>query len=214
MLIYRSVWSLERAVFTAVVYVLTAGCAWRHLPPTFGTFPATAHRRFTIWTEAGPLRRLHGAVLDRQCRSPEVRIRQDPAPSRASTPGKIHTAAVYAGSAACLRMGQPAAKNVLRGLAEERGFLPVPRRSALTCAGAPGPIPDPAPPGPAQRGTQALRRVTPPSPCIAPSHPPGPPATRKPTPPPTRHPGEPLISSGVLRRTLAPAGSCPVSGAR
>ncbi len=36
----------ERAVFTAVVYVLTTGCAWRHLPPTFGTSPATAHRRF------------------------------------------------------------------------------------------------------------------------------------------------------------------------
>ncbi|WP_202950073.1 transposase, partial [Streptomyces acidiscabies] len=33
----------ERAVFTAVVYVLTSGCAWRHLPPTFGTSPATAH---------------------------------------------------------------------------------------------------------------------------------------------------------------------------
>ncbi|MEU5314059.1 transposase [Streptomyces sp. NPDC021562] len=43
----------ERAVFTAVVYVLTTGCAWRQLPPTFGTFPATAHRRFTIWTAVG-----------------------------------------------------------------------------------------------------------------------------------------------------------------
>ncbi|MEU0952569.1 transposase [Streptomyces niveus] len=32
----------ERAVFTAMVYVLTSGCAWRHLPPTFGTSPATA----------------------------------------------------------------------------------------------------------------------------------------------------------------------------
>ncbi|WP_199850412.1 transposase [Streptomyces sp. CMB-StM0423] len=37
----------ERAVFTAVVYVLTSGCAWRHLPETFGVSPATAHRRFT-----------------------------------------------------------------------------------------------------------------------------------------------------------------------
>jgi transposase len=37
----------ERAVFTAVVYVLTSGCAWRHLPPMFGTSSATAHRRFT-----------------------------------------------------------------------------------------------------------------------------------------------------------------------
>lgn len=32
----------ERAVFTAVVYVPTTGCAWRHLPPTFGTSFATA----------------------------------------------------------------------------------------------------------------------------------------------------------------------------
>ncbi|MFI0710507.1 IS5 family transposase [Streptomyces inhibens] len=54
----------ERAVFTAVVYVLTSGCAWRHLPPTFGVSPATAHRRFTAWTEAGLWRRLHRAVLD------------------------------------------------------------------------------------------------------------------------------------------------------
>ncbi|WP_345124273.1 transposase [Streptomyces chiangmaiensis] len=54
----------ERAVFTAVVHALTSGCAWRHLPPTFGTSPATAHRRFTVWTEAGLWRRLHRAVLD------------------------------------------------------------------------------------------------------------------------------------------------------
>ncbi|WP_442806657.1 transposase [Streptomyces sp. NBC_01750] len=54
----------ERAVFTAVVYALTSGCAWRHLPPTLGTSPTTAHRRFTVWTEAGLWRRLHRAVLD------------------------------------------------------------------------------------------------------------------------------------------------------
>ncbi|WP_338674264.1 IS5 family transposase [Streptomyces sp. SCSIO 30461] len=54
----------ERAVFTAVVYVLTSGCAWRHLPPTFGTSSATAHHRFNVWTEAGLWRRLHRAVLD------------------------------------------------------------------------------------------------------------------------------------------------------
>ncbi|MER5935309.1 transposase [Streptomyces sp. NPDC002054] len=54
----------ERAVFTAVVYALTSGCAWRHLPPPLGTSPATAHRRFTVWTEAGLRRRLHRAVLD------------------------------------------------------------------------------------------------------------------------------------------------------
>ncbi|WP_407560850.1 IS5 family transposase [Streptomyces sp. 184] len=54
----------ERAVFTAVVYVLTSGCAWRHLPETFGVSPATAHRRFAAWTEAGLWRRLHQTVLD------------------------------------------------------------------------------------------------------------------------------------------------------
>ncbi|GGS94628.1 histidinol dehydrogenase [Streptomyces violaceus] len=53
----------ERTVFTAVVYVLTSGCAGRHLPPTSGTSPAAAHRRFTVWTEAGLWRRLHRAVL-------------------------------------------------------------------------------------------------------------------------------------------------------
>lgn len=40
----------ERAVFTAVVDVLTSGCAWRHLPPTFGTSPA--HRDDGTCTDA------------------------------------------------------------------------------------------------------------------------------------------------------------------
>ncbi|MDO1486439.1 transposase, partial [Rhodococcus rhodochrous] len=35
----------DRAVFTAIVYVLTSGCAWRHLPPSFGVSVPTAHRR-------------------------------------------------------------------------------------------------------------------------------------------------------------------------
>ncbi|WP_373429199.1 IS5 family transposase [Streptomyces sp. V4I23] len=54
----------ERAAFTAVVYVLTSGCAWRHLPETFGVSPATAHRRFSAWTKDRLWRRLHRAVLD------------------------------------------------------------------------------------------------------------------------------------------------------
>ncbi|MGW1464671.1 transposase [Streptomyces sp. NPDC002308] len=54
----------ERAVFTAVVYVLTSGCAWRHLPSGFGIPPATAHRRFAAWTKDGLWPRLHRAVLD------------------------------------------------------------------------------------------------------------------------------------------------------
>jgi transposase len=54
----------ERDVFTAVVYVLTSGCAWRHLPESFGVSSATAHRRFSMWTEAGVWRRMRQAVLD------------------------------------------------------------------------------------------------------------------------------------------------------
>ena len=55
----------DRAVFTAIVDVLTTGCAWRHLPAEFGVSKATAHRRFVAWSRAGLWRRLHRAVLDR-----------------------------------------------------------------------------------------------------------------------------------------------------
>jgi transposase len=54
----------DRAVFTAIVFVLTTGCAWRHLPESLGVSPPTAHRRFQAWTKAGLWRRLHRAVLD------------------------------------------------------------------------------------------------------------------------------------------------------
>ena len=54
----------DRAVFTAIVYVLTSGCGWRELPPSFGVTVPTAHRRFTQWAEAALWRRLHQAVLD------------------------------------------------------------------------------------------------------------------------------------------------------
>lgn len=55
----------SRAVFTAIVYVLTSGCAWRLLPPSFGVSPATAHRRFTDWARAGVFARVQRRVLDR-----------------------------------------------------------------------------------------------------------------------------------------------------
>jgi transposase len=53
-----------RAVFTAIVYVLTSGCAWRLLPDSFDVDYRTAHRRFGQWTDAGLWRRIHVAVLD------------------------------------------------------------------------------------------------------------------------------------------------------
>ncbi|MFI6620605.1 transposase [Streptomyces sp. NPDC050528] len=58
---------LRAGVVTTVVYVLPGGCAWRHLPGTFGISSATAQRRFTAWTRAGLWRRLHRAVLDELC---------------------------------------------------------------------------------------------------------------------------------------------------
>lgn len=54
----------SRSVFTAIVFVLTSGCAWRLLPPSLGVDFRTAHRRFGQWTDAGLWRRIHVAVLD------------------------------------------------------------------------------------------------------------------------------------------------------
>ncbi|GEB53560.1 MULTISPECIES: transposase [Streptomyces] len=47
-----------RAVLVAVVYVVTSGCAWQHLPPSFGVSVPTAHRWFTRWTGADLWRNL------------------------------------------------------------------------------------------------------------------------------------------------------------
>ncbi|MEW1873338.1 transposase [Streptomyces caelestis] len=47
-----------------VVYVLTSGCARRHLPETFGVPSAAVHRRFSAWTEDGLWRRPHRAAPD------------------------------------------------------------------------------------------------------------------------------------------------------
>ena len=35
----------DRAVFTAIVYVLTSGCAWRHLPPSYLHHAVDDHSR-------------------------------------------------------------------------------------------------------------------------------------------------------------------------
>jgi transposase len=54
----------DRAVFIAIVFMLTSGCAWRHLPPSFGVTVPTADRQFMEWTRAGLWRPLHQAMLD------------------------------------------------------------------------------------------------------------------------------------------------------
>jgi transposase len=40
----------DRQTFTAIVFVLTTGCAWRHLPPTFGV----SHQPRTDASPNGP----------------------------------------------------------------------------------------------------------------------------------------------------------------
>jgi transposase len=62
----------DRQVFAAIVFVLTTGCAWRHLPPTFGVSHQTAHRRFTECSRAGLWSKVHRAVLDRLGASGEI----------------------------------------------------------------------------------------------------------------------------------------------
>lgn len=59
----------DRAVFTAIAYVLLAGCTWNQLPSEFGVTVPTAHRRFTEWTRADLWSRLHDRALD----DPEAR---------------------------------------------------------------------------------------------------------------------------------------------
>jgi transposase len=54
-----------QAVCTAIVYVLTSRCAWRHLLAEFGVNVPTPHRRFLQWAEPRVFDRNHRAVLDR-----------------------------------------------------------------------------------------------------------------------------------------------------
>jgi transposase len=53
----------DRAVFVAVVYVLTSGCAWRRLPVSFGIAVPTAYRRFVEWNTVDLWQRIYDAVL-------------------------------------------------------------------------------------------------------------------------------------------------------
>ena len=56
--------SAAKARLAAIVYLVQAGCSWPKLPAQlFGISRATAHRRFTEWTNAGLWERLHQAFL-------------------------------------------------------------------------------------------------------------------------------------------------------
>jgi transposase len=62
----------DRAVFTAVTFVLTTGCPWRALPRVFGVKPATVHRRFGEWMALRLWERLHEQAVATFGTGPEV----------------------------------------------------------------------------------------------------------------------------------------------
>lgn len=55
----------DRVCFSAIVFVLFTGIAWRHLPRELGCSPATAHRRLAEWQRAGVWDRMHRELLRR-----------------------------------------------------------------------------------------------------------------------------------------------------
>ncbi|HEX3779280.1 MAG TPA: transposase [Pseudonocardiaceae bacterium] len=57
----------DRAVFVAVVFVLTSGCAWRRLPDSFGIAVPTAYRRFVEWTGVRLWESLHTVAVAEDC---------------------------------------------------------------------------------------------------------------------------------------------------
>jgi transposase len=61
----------DRAVFVAVVYVLTSGCAWRRLPVSFGIAVPTAYRRFVEWNGVDLWDRLFDAVATAADKDPD-----------------------------------------------------------------------------------------------------------------------------------------------
>jgi transposase len=55
----------DRAVFTAIVFVLVTGVPWRLSPRLIGCSGVTAWRRLREWQRAGVWERLHRAPLRR-----------------------------------------------------------------------------------------------------------------------------------------------------
>ncbi|MEV7778065.1 transposase [Kitasatospora sp. NPDC088351] len=49
----------DREVLAGIVFVVTANCTWRELPPVFGPHWQTVYRRFNQWSRAGVWGRLH-----------------------------------------------------------------------------------------------------------------------------------------------------------
>jgi transposase len=82
----------DEAIFAAIVYVFTSGCAWRHLPPCFAASKSTVHRRF-LWSKAGPWGRLHRRLREELAEAGLVdlsRVLVDTPLTSARTRGRPH----------------------------------------------------------------------------------------------------------------------------
>jgi transposase len=55
----------DRVAFSAIVFVLVTGIAWRFVPRELGCWGVTAWRRLRDWQAAGVWDRLHATLLDR-----------------------------------------------------------------------------------------------------------------------------------------------------
>jgi transposase len=51
--------------FSAIVFVLVTGIAWRRVPRELGCSGVTAWRRLRDWQQAGVWKRLHAVLLDK-----------------------------------------------------------------------------------------------------------------------------------------------------
>ncbi|MEU4543848.1 transposase [Nonomuraea dietziae] len=71
-----------RQVMVAVVYVVTSGCAWQHLPHSFGVTVPTAHRWFARWSRAELWRNLHEATASDPALAEWTRVIRDCAARR------------------------------------------------------------------------------------------------------------------------------------
>jgi transposase len=80
----------DRAVFTAIVFVVMTGCPWRHVLSEFGVSAPTVHRRFQEWTRAGVWRRMQ-SVLAGADGAPAAGRAAPPAVSATPTAGPAGT---------------------------------------------------------------------------------------------------------------------------
>ncbi len=54
----------DREALAAIIFVATASCTWRQLPPVFGPAWPTVYLQFAQWSRSRAWARLHRVILD------------------------------------------------------------------------------------------------------------------------------------------------------